>query len=226
MAQAACSRWRQLVNCARRCACRENHTKSAVRGEPNALVNGTYDWGRNALPAPLRDGRYGWREGSRRCTVSKSRPKSRGRSGMRVRPLTLLTATAAVTLVVAAGSEALVQAKVYSLPVNAPVRVIPQRPAPAPPQSAALMLEAATPPQEPQPPQALPVAGRPRCRPASSRPPRRPPRAAPRCRWPFSIAAPTSWFPTATARSWAPRRWRSCSSPTTCCCTRPRARPP
>lgn len=78
---------------------------------------------------------------------------------MRVRPLTLLTATAAVTLLVAAGSEALVQAKVYSLPINAPVRVIPQRPAPAPPQSAALMLEAATPPQEPQPPQALPGAG-------------------------------------------------------------------
>lgn len=78
---------------------------------------------------------------------------------MRVRPLTLLTATAAVTLLVAAGSEALVQAKVYSLPVSAPVRVIPQRPAPAPPQSAALMLEAATPPQEPQPPQALPGAG-------------------------------------------------------------------
>lgn len=44
---------------------------------------------------------------------------------MRVRPLTLLTATAAVTLLVAAGSEALVQAKVYSLPVSAPVRVIP-----------------------------------------------------------------------------------------------------
>ncbi|MCA2243921.1 hypothetical protein JF781_16275 [Mycobacterium sp. WUMAC-067] len=79
---------------------------------------------------------------------------------MRVRPLTLLTATAAVTLLVAAGSEALVQAKVYSLPINAPVRVIPQRPAPAPPpQSAALMLEAATPPQEPPPPLALPGAG-------------------------------------------------------------------
>lgn len=79
---------------------------------------------------------------------------------MRVRPLTLLTATAAVTLLVAAGSEALVQAKVYSLPVSAPVRVIPQRPAPAPPQSAALMLEAATPPQDPQPPRAAaPGAG-------------------------------------------------------------------
>lgn len=75
---------------------------------------------------------------------------------MRVRPLTLLTATAAVTLVVAAGSEALVQAKVYSLPVAAPVRVIAQPPPPAPPQSASLMLEVATPAQ---PPQALPNPG-------------------------------------------------------------------
>lgn len=72
---------------------------------------------------------------------------------MRVRPLTLFTATAAVTLLIAAGSEALVQAKVYHLPVAAPVRVLTQ---PPPPQSAALMLEAATPPQ---PPQALPNAG-------------------------------------------------------------------
>ncbi|HEX5255097.1 MAG TPA: hypothetical protein VFW69_14725 [Mycobacterium sp.] len=69
---------------------------------------------------------------------------------MRVRPLTLLTATAAVTLVVAAGSEALVQAKVYSLPVTAPVRVISAPPTSAPPQSAALMLEAAAPPQPAQ----------------------------------------------------------------------------
>lgn len=72
---------------------------------------------------------------------------------MRVRPLTLFTATAAVTLLIAAGSEALVQAKVYHLPVAAPVRVLTQ---PPPPQSAALMLEAATPPQ---PSQALPNAG-------------------------------------------------------------------
>lgn len=72
---------------------------------------------------------------------------------MRVRPLTLFTATAAVTLLIAAGSQALVQAKVYHLPVAAPVRVLTQ---PPPPQSAALMLEAATPPQ---PPQALPNAG-------------------------------------------------------------------
>ncbi|WP_406816403.1 hypothetical protein [Mycobacterium sp. M23085] len=64
---------------------------------------------------------------------------------MRVRPLTMLTATAAVTLVVAAGSEALVQAKVYKLPVAAPVRVISAPPPSTPPQSATLRLEAATP---------------------------------------------------------------------------------
>ncbi|OBH63046.1 hypothetical protein [Mycobacterium sp. E2479] len=73
---------------------------------------------------------------------------------MRVRPLTLVTATAAVTLVVAAGSEALVQAKVYSLPVSAPVRIIAAPPTSAAPQSAALRLEAAAPPQ-----QALPGPG-------------------------------------------------------------------
>jgi hypothetical protein len=72
---------------------------------------------------------------------------------MRVRPLTLFTATAAVTLVVAAGSEALVQAKVYHLPVTAPVRVISAPPTSTPPQSVALMLKAAVPPQ---PPEALP----------------------------------------------------------------------
>ncbi|OSC21696.1 hypothetical protein B8W69_28025 [Mycobacterium vulneris] len=75
---------------------------------------------------------------------------------MRVRPLTLVTATAAVTLVVAAGSEALVQAKVYSLPVTAPVRVISAPPTSTPPQTTTLMLEAATPPQ---PAQALPTPG-------------------------------------------------------------------
>lgn len=75
---------------------------------------------------------------------------------MRVHPLTLITATAAVTLVVAAGSEALVQAKVYSLPVTAPVRVVSAPPTSAPPQSAALMVEAAAPPQ---PAQALPSPG-------------------------------------------------------------------
>lgn len=76
---------------------------------------------------------------------------------MRVRPLTLLTATAAVTLVVAAGSEGLVQAKVYSLRVAAPVRVISQPRPTAPPQPAALVLEAATPAQPP--PAALPNQG-------------------------------------------------------------------
>jgi len=75
---------------------------------------------------------------------------------MRVHPLTLITATAAVTLVVAAGSEALVQAKVYSLPVTAPVRVVSAPPISAPPPSAALMIEAAAPPQ---PTQALPSPG-------------------------------------------------------------------
>lgn len=75
---------------------------------------------------------------------------------MRVRPLTLVTATAAVTLVVAAGSEALVQAKVYTLPVAAPVRVISAPPTSAPPQSATVMLEAAAPAQAPQ---ALPNPG-------------------------------------------------------------------
>lgn len=75
---------------------------------------------------------------------------------MRVHPLTLITATAAVTLVVAAGSEALVQAKVYSLPVTAPVRVVSAPPTSVPPQSAALMVEAAGPPQ---PAQALPSPG-------------------------------------------------------------------
>jgi hypothetical protein len=75
---------------------------------------------------------------------------------MRVHPLTLITATAAVTLVVAAGSEALVQAKVYSLPITAPVRVVSAPPTSAPPQSAALMVEAAAPPQLAQ---ALPSPG-------------------------------------------------------------------
>lgn len=75
---------------------------------------------------------------------------------MRVRPLTLFTATAAVTLVVAAGSEALVQAKVYTLPVTAPVRIISAPPTSTPPQSTTVILKAATPPQ---PAQALPNPG-------------------------------------------------------------------
>jgi len=74
---------------------------------------------------------------------------------MRVRPLTLLTATVVVALVVAAGCEAKVQAKVYSLPVYVvPDRVLSQ----PPPQLAELMLEAVTPPQLPQTPPRAGVA--------------------------------------------------------------------
>lgn len=74
---------------------------------------------------------------------------------MRVRPLFLLTATAAVALVVAAGCEAKVQAKAYSFPVY----VTPDRDLRQPrPQLAELMLEAAKPTQaEPQPMRAGPV---------------------------------------------------------------------
>ncbi len=72
---------------------------------------------------------------------------------MRARPLTLLTATAAVALVVVAGCEAKVQAKAYSAPVYpAPGLVFPQ----SPPQLAELLLEATMPPQ---PAQAVPGAG-------------------------------------------------------------------
>ncbi len=77
---------------------------------------------------------------------------------MRARPLTLLTATAAVTLVLAAGYEALVQAKVYSLPVSTPVRVISQPSAPSSQtQVAKLMLDVVTPSSPPL--QAPPGAG-------------------------------------------------------------------
>lgn len=80
---------------------------------------------------------------------------------MRVRPLTLFTATAAVALVVAAGCEAKVQAKVYNFPVYvSPDRGLHQ----PPPQRAQLMLEAVKPtqpeqqpPPEPQAPSAGPV---------------------------------------------------------------------
>ncbi|KLO47083.1 lipoprotein LppW [Mycobacterium nebraskense] len=67
---------------------------------------------------------------------------------MRVRPLILFTATAAVALVVAAGCEAKVQAKVYNLPVYiTPDRGLRQ----PPPRVAELMLEAVKPPlPEPQ----------------------------------------------------------------------------
>jgi hypothetical protein len=58
---------------------------------------------------------------------------------MRARPLTLLTATAAVALTVVAGCEAKVQAKAYSAPVHpAPGLVSPQPPS----QLAELLLEA------------------------------------------------------------------------------------
>ncbi|OBH16986.1 MULTISPECIES: hypothetical protein [unclassified Mycobacterium] len=74
---------------------------------------------------------------------------------MRVRPLFLLTATAAVALVVAAGCEAKVQAKAYNFPVYVtPDRGLRQ----PPPQVAELMLEAAKPTQpEQQPTAAGPV---------------------------------------------------------------------
>ncbi len=72
---------------------------------------------------------------------------------MRVRPLTLVTAIAAVALLVAAGCEAKVQAKVYSLPVNPLPHLVSAQP---PPQLAKLMLEAIMPSQSPQ---TLPGAG-------------------------------------------------------------------
>ncbi|ORB73832.1 hypothetical protein [Mycobacterium scrofulaceum] len=61
---------------------------------------------------------------------------------MRVRPLFLLTATAAVALVVAAGCEAKVQAKAYNFPVYVTPESSLRQP---PPQLADLMLEAAKP---------------------------------------------------------------------------------
>lgn len=69
---------------------------------------------------------------------------------MRVRPLTLLTATAAVALVVAAGCEGKVQAKAY----NFPVYVTPDR---GLRQPAELMREAVKPPQPEQLASAGPV---------------------------------------------------------------------
>ena len=73
---------------------------------------------------------------------------------MRVRPLLLLSVTATVALVVAAGCEAKVQARVHSMPVNSAPHWVssePQQPL------ADLMLEAAT-PAAPPPPQELPSA--------------------------------------------------------------------
>ena len=66
---------------------------------------------------------------------------------MRVRPLTLFTATAAVTLVVVAGCEAQVQAKVYSAPVYDAPDLVPSQP---PPQLAELLVRAITVPEAPQ----------------------------------------------------------------------------
>jgi len=76
---------------------------------------------------------------------------------MRVRPLLLLTVTATVALVVAAGCEAKVHAskdaRVHSMPVNAAPDWVSSQPQPP---LADLMLEAATPPAPP--PQELPSA--------------------------------------------------------------------
>src|SRR6202000_2943803 len=82
------------------------------------------------------------------CTVSHRR------RGMRVRPLLLLTVTATVALVVAAGCEAKVQARVHSMPVNASPVWVSSR---SQPPLADLMLEAAMPPAAP-PPQEIPSA--------------------------------------------------------------------
>ncbi|OBF05790.1 hypothetical protein A5730_15920 [Mycobacterium sp. ACS4054] len=71
---------------------------------------------------------------------------------MRVRPLMLFTATAAVALVVAAGCEAKVQAKAYNFPVYVTGDRGLRQPAP---QAAQLMLEAVKPPQ-PEPQLAIP----------------------------------------------------------------------
>ena len=73
---------------------------------------------------------------------------------MRVRPLILFTATAAVALVVAAGCEAKVQAKVYNLPVYVtPDRGLRQ----PPPRVAERMLEAVTLEAQPEPASAAPT---------------------------------------------------------------------
>jgi hypothetical protein len=66
---------------------------------------------------------------------------------MQIRPLTLFTATAAVTLLVVAGCEAQVQAKVYSAPVYTAPDVISA----PPPQLAELLVRTITPPEAPQP---------------------------------------------------------------------------
>jgi len=72
---------------------------------------------------------------------------------MQVRPLTVFTATAVVTLVVVAGCEAQVQAKVYDAPAySAPVYAAPEGDsAQPPPQLAELLVRTITPPEAPQP---------------------------------------------------------------------------
>ncbi|MGZ4527071.1 MAG: hypothetical protein ACXVX7_11580, partial [Mycobacterium sp.] len=72
---------------------------------------------------------------------------------MPVRPLTLITATAAVALLAVAGCEAKVQAKTSTAPVHA---TPPPASSPPPPQLAELLFEAVT---APQPPQAIPSTG-------------------------------------------------------------------
>src|SRR5271156_4665137 len=74
-------------------------------------------------------------------------------TGMQVRPLTVFTATAVVTLVVVAGCEAQVQAKVYDAPAySAPVYAAPEGDsAQPPPQLAELLVRTITPPEAPQP---------------------------------------------------------------------------
>ncbi len=80
---------------------------------------------------------------------------------LRVRPLTVFTATAAVTLVVVAGCEALVQAKVYSVPVySAPTSVEADlASSPPPPQLAQLLVRAITPAEAPETPPSIAFGG-------------------------------------------------------------------
>ena len=74
---------------------------------------------------------------------------------MHVRSLTVLTAIAAVTLVIAGCDEAIVEAKVPAKVSSKPVKRAPDRPAP-PPQLVELMRDGVT---MPGPPQAVPSSG-------------------------------------------------------------------
>jgi hypothetical protein len=69
---------------------------------------------------------------------------------MHVRPLTVLTAMAAVTLVMAGCDEAIVEAKVPAKVSSKPAHSAPERPAP-PAQVAALLPDGVTMPRPPQP---------------------------------------------------------------------------